>query len=72
VIVQNAEQINIASDGGQQVNVQKSKRRAKTSNGGRGKTNGKRASKTKTKQLASKSAEESIRLKPTSETVPVE
>ena len=59
VIVQNAEQINIASEGGQQVNVQKSKRRAKT---GGGKTSGKKASKSKPKQLASKSAEESIRM----------
>jgi hypothetical protein len=54
VIVQNAGQVNIAGDGGQQVNVQKSKRRAKTSNGGRGKTSGKRGSKMKLKQLASK------------------
>jgi hypothetical protein len=69
VIVQNAGQVNIASDGGQQVNVQKSKRRAKTSNGGRGKESGKRANKTKPKQLASKSAEESIRMKSASDAV---
>jgi hypothetical protein len=71
VIVQNAEQVNIASDGGQQVNVQKSKRRAKADNAGSGKTSGKRGGKTKPKQLAAKSAEESIRMKAASESVQV-
>jgi hypothetical protein len=61
--VQNAGQVNIASDGGQQVNVQKSKRRAKAS---RGKTSGKRGG---TKQLASKSADESIRMESASNVV---
>ena len=70
VIVQNAEQINIASEGGQQVNVQKSKRSGKAGNGGRSKS-GQRASKTKPKQLVSKSAEESIRMKPIAESIPV-
>ena len=71
VIVQNAGQVNIASDGGQQVNVQKSKRRAKTGKVLQYKAKGKRASKTKPKQLAAKSAEESIRIKPIAESVPV-
>ena len=71
VIVQNAGQVNIAADGGQQVNVQKSKRRAKPQNVGRAKTGGKRASKSKPKQLAAKSAEESIRTKSTSKSVQV-
>jgi hypothetical protein len=70
VIVQNAEQINIASEGGQQVNVQKSKQskgRAKKKPGS--KTSGKRASKAKPKQLASKSVEESIRMETASDIV---
>ena len=66
VIVQNAGQVNIASDGGQQVNVQKNKRRAKT---GRAKTSGKRGSKSKPKELAAKSAEESIRMESASNVV---
>lgn len=69
VIVQNAGQVNIAADGRQQVNVQKSKRRAKARNSGRAKTGGKRASKSKPKQLAPKSAEESIKMKPAPEVV---
>jgi hypothetical protein len=72
VIVQNAGQVNIASDGGQQVNVQKSKQskgRAKKRSGS--KTNGKRASKAKPKQLAAKSAKESIRMEPITDSVPV-
>jgi hypothetical protein len=50
------------------VNVKESKGRGKTGNG---KTNGKRGGKTKPKQLAAKSAEESIRIKPIAESVPV-
>ena len=69
VIVQNAGQVNIASDGGQQVNVQKSKRRAKT---GSAKTNGKRVNKTKPKQLSSKSAEECVKINRIEESVSVE
>ena len=42
VIVQNAGQVNIAADGGQQVNVQKSKRRTKTGKSLADKTSGKR------------------------------
>jgi hypothetical protein len=57
VIVQNAGQVNIASDGGQQVNFQK--RRAKSGSG----KSGRRASNSKPKQLAAKSAEESIAMK---------
>jgi len=68
VIVQNAGQVNIAADGGQQVNVQ-SKKRAKTGNDGRGKTGSKRVSKTKPNQLASKSAEESITMESASDAV---
>ena len=67
--MQNAGQVNIASDGGQQVNVQKSKRRAKKESCSKAK--GKRAIKTKPKQLAAKSAEESITMKPIEESVPV-
>jgi hypothetical protein len=67
VIINNEGQVNI---GGQQVNAQKkSRRRAKT---GKGKTSSKRTGKTKPKQLASKSAEESIRMKPASESVLME
>ena len=65
VIVQNAGQVNIASDGGQQVNVHKSKRRGKAN------TSGKRAGKAKPKQLAAKSAEECIEMKSIEEPVPV-
>ena len=68
VTVQNAGQVNIAADGGQQVNVQKGKRRAKT---GRGKTGSKKAIKTKPKQLAAKLPEESISMKPITDSVPV-
>ena len=69
--MQNAGQVNIASDGCQQVNVQKSKRRAKTRNASSAKTGGKRGGKAKPKQLAAKSAEESMRMEPVSESVPV-
>lgn len=73
-IVQNAGPVNIASDGGQQVNVQKSKQsegRAKEviGNTERCKPSGKGASKTKPKQLAAKSVEESIRMKSASDVV---
>jgi hypothetical protein len=69
VIVQNAEQVNIASDGGQQVSVQrrkpnKGRAKKKTSNAERGKTSGKRAGKVKPKQPAAKSPEEGITMKP--------
>ncbi len=67
VIVQNAGQVNIASDGGQQVNVQKRQAKKKSCS----KTSGKRTGKTKPKQLAAKSPEESIRMKPIEEPVPV-
>ena len=63
VIVQNAGQVNIAADGWQQVNVQKSRRR------GKAKMSGKRASKSRPKQLAAKSAEESIRMETASDVV---
>jgi hypothetical protein len=69
VSAQDAGQFNIAADGGQQVNVQKSKRRAKTGNSGKGKTCGKRASKTKPRQLVSKSSEEIITMKSASDVV---
>lgn len=67
VIVQNAGQVNIAADGGQQVNVQKkqSKKRAKKAAGTTGKR--KAAAKSKLKQLGAKSAEESIRIETASE-----
>lgn len=69
VTINNPQQVNIAADGGQQVNVQRSKRRAKTGKAGRGKTSGGRASKTKPKQLAAKSAGESIRIEATSDAI---
>jgi hypothetical protein len=72
VIVQNAGQVNIASDGGQQVNVQRSKqgkRRAKK--GSCDKMKSKRTSKTKPKLIAVKPPEESIRMKSASDAVRV-
>lgn len=60
VIVQNAGQVNIAADGGQQVNV-KGKRRKKAT--GKGKQ-------AKPKQLGAK--KESIRMQPTSEVIQFE
>jgi hypothetical protein len=65
VIVQNAEQVNIAADGGQQVNVKKSKKWKNTNKGKRGKRV------IKPKQLGSKSPEESIGMTPASEAVQV-
>jgi hypothetical protein len=59
VVIQNAEQVNIAADGGQQVNVKQGKKR-KSSN--KGKPN-------KPKQLGMK--EESIRMKTASDAVQV-
>ena len=59
VIVQNAEQVNIAADGGQQVNVKQGKKRKRPNKG----------KQRKPKQLGAK--EKSIRLKVASEAVPV-
>lgn len=72
VIVQNAGQVNIAADGGQQVSVQRSKQSKKPAGKKScSKTKGRRASKTKPKQLAPKSAEESISMKSASDAVQV-
>jgi hypothetical protein len=63
LIVQNAEQINIAADGGQQVNLQKKKpykkRKEASGRASKGKRSSKRATRSKPKQLSSKSTEES-------------
>jgi hypothetical protein len=75
VIVQNAEQINIASDGGQQVNVQKSKqikKRTKKGSNLRRKRSSKTATKLVPNQLAPKSQEESIKMEPAAEAIHVE
>lgn len=72
VIVQNAGQVNIAADGGQQVNVQKQSKKRKESGGtSKSKQSNKRTTKAKPKQLGEKSQEESIRIKPSSESIPV-
>jgi len=70
VIINNEGQVNIASEVGQQVNVQKSKQAKKKT--GRGKTSGKRAGKMKPKQLATKSPEESIKMEAASDAVLIE
>lgn len=67
VIVQNAGQVNIAADGGQQVNVS-SKKRVKKKPDSRKK---KAATKTQPRQLASESHQESINVELVSEPTPV-
>ena len=71
VIVQNAEQVNIATDGGQQVNLQKNRQSKKRGKGfgstNKSKQSNKEATKRKQKQLGPKLSEESIRIKPASE-----
>jgi hypothetical protein len=63
VIVQNAGQVNIAADGGQQVNVQKrGKKRTKKGADATSRRKRKTATKSEPKQLAAKSPEESIRI----------
>ena len=72
VIVQNAGQVNIAADGGQQVNLQKkkqSRKRKATTRTNKSEQSRKRATKPEPKQLGQKSPEESIRMDLASETV---
>ncbi len=68
VTINNPQQVNIAADGGQQVNVQKNKQRKKParkeSNSVNRRKHSKRATKPEPKQLAPKSPEESIRIEP--------
>lgn len=74
VIVQKAGQVNIAADGGQQVNLQKkkqSKKRKASTRSSKSKQS-KRASKSKPKQLSPKLSEESIGIKPASESVQID
>jgi hypothetical protein len=72
VIINNEGQVNIAADGGQQVNLQKgrSKARAKKASATTSKLNPKPATKAAPKQLAPESAEESIKMESASECVP--
>jgi hypothetical protein len=74
VIVQKAGQVNIAADGGQQVNLQKkgrSKKQTKKAAGTTDRSRRKASIKAKPKQLGAKSPEESIRMEPASEAIPV-
>jgi hypothetical protein len=67
ILINNPEQVNIAAEGGQQVNVQENKRnrkRGEKAAGSTGRRERKVATKSKPKQLGSKSSEESIRMKP--------
>jgi hypothetical protein len=75
VIVQNAEQVNIATDGGQQMNLQqKSNKRGKKASDGNDtcKQRGKRATKSKPKQLSAQSIGETINLEPVSDVTLIE
>ena len=70
VTINNPKQVNIAADGGQQVNLQKqSKKRKETGSASKSKRSSKRTTKAKPKQLDPKSPGESVRMKPTSESV---
>jgi hypothetical protein len=73
VIVQNAGQVNIAADGGQQVNVQKQgKRQAKREPPATSSNRRKRATRPKPNQIGVKSPQESIKISPALESLPVE
>ena len=74
VIVQNAEQVNIAAEGGQQINLQKkkqSKKAAKKVPRTTSKHKRKTATKPKPKQLSAGSPEESIRMESASESAQI-
>jgi hypothetical protein len=71
VIVQNAEQVNIAADGGQQVNLQEQKQNKKRKATTKTKQS-KRTSKSEPKQLVAESPGESIRIETVPESIPVE
>jgi hypothetical protein len=74
VIVQNAGQVNIAADGGQQVNLQKKERsgKRKASTGNCRSKQSNRATRTKPKQLGAKPRGVSVKRKSASEPVQVE
>jgi hypothetical protein len=65
VIINNAEQVNLATEGGQQVYVNNKRRAKKKSN--RRKRDIEGATKAKTKQLSEESSQESIRMNAASE-----
>jgi hypothetical protein len=69
IMINNPEQVNIAADGGQQVNVQKKERskRRRASAGTSLRKRSNRTARTKPKQLGAKPQEVSIRTKPGSE-----
>jgi hypothetical protein len=75
ITIANAGQVNIAADGGQQVNVQKSKeskrgpKKRRVTNS-RGRARSKAATESEPKQIAAKSTEESTRMESTSDTRP--